>query len=492
VVTFPGVRAREQPGVGLPVVQSLLRPRERLEARCVGRQLSERVARDLDRLVEAPDVEVDEREQQRGVVRCLPVVRRQLVAGGAVEDLAAPVLRLGERLARSVDLAQAAYAVEVRRAELRRRDGGSIRPAEALLAPADLGELQRVVVAGVRVRRHQARRDALVAHAHVLDRAIRRERLPPDRQVRLGVHRRLADQRQHLAAVDLAVDQARDIAVAARDEVVRIELEDPGIERARLVAQQLGEDAEERDGQARRRLRHRLEARDDLGHREALGGEEEVVELEVGERRDQGQAARSQPLREALRQLLRQRKITRSGLAGPHRRGVRGAPLLGAAVGAAGAQGGRARTGGIEAELEPQHLVAARHPEEPVERLLGGRVIGVEEAAALVDEPLVVMVAEGQDRVTDEVVEHDHRQQPGDVGRQSHLLLRGLQPAREERRAVRIRKGAHGSGPRIQKRTRRPASQKGIFGAGPSMIPSVCGLSSRGESPWARSSTSGI
>ena len=116
-------------------------------------QLRDRVVGELDRLGDAADVEVRERDQQRGVMRRLPVVRRQLAGCGAIEDLAAAILRLGERLAGTADLAQPAHAIEVRGAELRRRDGRAIRPAIALLAAAVLGELQRVVVARVRIRR---------------------------------------------------------------------------------------------------------------------------------------------------------------------------------------------------------------------------------------------------------------------------------------------------------------------------------------------------
>src|SRR5262245_9336671 len=101
-------------------------------------------------------------------MRSLPVIRRQLAGVRAIEDLATAILRLGERLTGATDLPQPAHAVEMRGAKIRRGDGCAVRPAIALLATPALGELQRVVVARVRIARHQARRNALVAHAHVL------------------------------------------------------------------------------------------------------------------------------------------------------------------------------------------------------------------------------------------------------------------------------------------------------------------------------------
>jgi len=167
-------------------------------------------------------------------------------------------------------------------------------------------------VARVRIRRHQRRGDALVAHAHALERTIGGERLTPDRQVRLAVHRCLVGDRQDVAAVGVLVDEARDVAVAARDRVAGVELEDLGVERAGFVAGELGGDAKERDGELGRR---REEVRGDAGHR-AAGDERgvdlrelrcagaEVLEGEVAERLDRGEPAFAEPLREQLVELL--------------------------------------------------------------------------------------------------------------------------------------------------------------------------------------------
>lgn len=292
MVALPGERAGEQAGIALPVRDPLLCPGERLLGGRIGGEPGHRLVRELDRLGDPADIEVGERDQQRGVVRRLPVRARQRVGRRAIEDLAAPVLRLGERLARAADLAEPAHAIEVRGAELGRRDGGSIRPPVALLAALLVRELERVVVAGVRVRRHQAGRDALVPHAHVLEGADRRERLAPDREVRLGVHRRLLHQRQDVPPIHLAREQPGDVLVAARGRVCGIDPEDRGVEQAALVARELGEHAEERHGEPRWRLRQatrellQIDAllEHPVGLRQTLRRDAQIAQREVGER----------------------------------------------------------------------------------------------------------------------------------------------------------------------------------------------------------------
>src|SRR2546423_1543541 len=78
------------------------------------------------------------------------------------------------------------------------------------------------------------------------------------------------------------------------------------------------------------------------------------------------------------------------------------------------AQEGRLRSLAIDRQLEPQDLVPARHPEQPVDRVFDLRVIGIEHAALVVDQALVV-VAEGHDRVAREVIEDDDLQQAREI-----------------------------------------------------------------------------
>jgi hypothetical protein len=277
-----------------------------------------------------------------------------------------------------------------------------------------------------------------VPHAHVLERALGRERLAPDREVRLGVHRRFLDERQDRAPVDLAGEQRSDVVVAPRHGVRRIEPEDRRIERARPALREVREHAQERHPEPRellhragdaRQLAAALELR--LGPQQPVGGDAHVVEREVGERADLRQPARGQPLREALAELLRQREL-----------GAR-APLIDGAVGPPREQHRGLGPRRIEAELEPQHLVAPRHAEEPVDRLLDLRVVRVEEPPGVVDEPLVVVIAERHDPVADEVIEHDHRDEPRDVHPAGGELGGHGERAREERRAVRVGKRPH-------------------------------------------------
>jgi hypothetical protein len=439
VIALPRVRAREQPGVVLPVRDALAGPREGFLRRLIVGQPRHRVIGELDRLGEAADIEVRERDQQRGVMRRLPVARRQLVRLRAIEDLATPILRLGERLPGAADLTQPAHAIEMRRTELRRRDRRAIRPSIALLAATFLGELQRVVVAGVRIRRHQARGDALMPDAHALVRAIARERLAPDREMRLRVHRGFFDQRQDRAAIDGAVGEAGDVPVATRDRMRRIELQDDRIEGARLVAGELREHAQERNREAPRRLRQRhrdlreISAAQQLGIglREPLRRDAKIIERDVVERLDQRQPARRQPQREALPHLLRERQLEAR------------APAIERAVGPAAAQRRWFRTRRIEADLEPQHLVAPRHAKEPVDRVLGLRMARVEQPAGLVDQPLVIVIAERHDRMAHHLIEHDHRDQPRDVRCDRLQRCRHRQRAGEEGCAMWVWKRTH-------------------------------------------------
>ena len=76
--------------------------------------------------------------------------------------------------------------------------------------------------------------------------------------------------------------------------------------------------------------------------------------------------------------------------------------------------------------------------EQPVDRVLDLRMVRVEQAALVVAEPLVV-IAERDHRVAQEVIEHDQRQQAREVRRRGRLLQRHDERAREERRAMRIR-----------------------------------------------------
>ncbi len=453
VEAFPRVRAREQAGVGLPVRDPLARPQERLARGGVVGQPSERVVGELDGLGDAADIEVRERDQQRGVVRRLPVRRGQLAGGGAVEDLAAAILRLGERLAGATDLAQPAHAVEVRGAEVRRRDRRAVRPAIALLAALHLRELQRVVVAGVRVRRHQRRRDALVAHAHVLERPVGGERLAPDRQVRLAVHRRFVDERQDRAAIGVAAEEAADVAVAPRDGMLGVEREDQRIERAGGVARQLGEHAQVRHLQPRRRLGQRRRHARDAGalceHGVGVGEPPrrgaQVVEREARQLADRRHAPRRQPVCEALRQLRRQRYFRRGvPLVDRARVAAQRVVLIvarragGRRTGAAREQDRRRRPRRVERDLQPQHLVATRDAEQPVDRVLRLRVMRVEQPVVVGDQPLVV-VAERDDRMADQVIEDDHRDEAREVRRQP-LERRGHdQGGREKCRAMGIR-----------------------------------------------------
>ena len=289
MVALPRVRAREQAGVGLPVRDALGRPRECFLGRRVVGESRHRLVGELDGFGDPTDVEVRERDQELGMVRRLPVVGGELAGRRTIEDLATAILRLGERLAGTADLAQAAHAIEVRGAEIGSGDGRAIGPAIALLAATDLGELQRVVVARVRIGRHQARRDALMAHAHVLELPLRRERLAPDRQVRLAVHRRFGGERQDLATIRIAAHQTRDVGVAQGDGMVGLELEDLRIDGARGPSRDLREHAQvghrelrQRRQQRRGDLRVVVAQREHRARlREPIGGGTHVLDGEV-------------------------------------------------------------------------------------------------------------------------------------------------------------------------------------------------------------------
>ena len=431
---FPRIRAREQPGVGLPVRDPFGRPRERFFGRGVVGQPRHRLVGELDRFGDPPDVEVRERDQQRRVVRRLPIVRRELPGRSALEDLTTAILRLRECLTWTADLAQAAHAIEVGGAEIRRGDGRAIGPPVALLAAADLGELERVVVARVRIRRHQAGGDPLMAHAHVLERTLGRERLAPDRQVRLAVHRRFGDERQDVAAVGVAAHQAGDVRIAPRDRMVGFELQDLRIDRTRRATRDLGEHAQVRHRelrqwreQRRRELRIVVAQRQHRARlREPIGGAADVLDGEVGERGRDREPARAEPLGEALRELLRQREI----------RARR--PLVGDPVRQPRMEQRRLRARAIDRDLEPHHLVAARDPEQPVDAVLDLRVTRVEQAPLGIGDPFVV-VAERDDRVTQEVIEDRERDQPRQEHGRAALFQRHDERARKDRHAMRVR-----------------------------------------------------
>src|SRR5574338_742335 len=107
----------------------------------------------------------------------------------------------------------------------------------------------------------------------------------------------------------------------------------------------------------------------------------------------------------------------------------------------------------VDADLEPQHLVPARDPEQPVDRVLDLGVVRVEQAALRIAKPLVV-IAERDDRMAQEVIEHDQRQQARQVRSRRGVPERHDERAREERGAVRIRQ-RHGRAHRIPRGARR-------------------------------------
>ena len=453
VEAFPRERAREQARIALPVRDALECPAELFARRVVGRDVGHRLVGELDRLGHPADIEVDERDEERGVMRRLPLVWRQLVGGRAIEDLAAAVLRLGERLPGAAHLPEAAHAVEVRGTEIGIGDGRAIGPAIALLAAADLGELERIVVTRIRIRRHQRGRDALVPHAHVLERTIERERVTPDREVRLAVHGRFGDERQDLAPIDRSLREARDVLVSPRDRVIRLELENRGIDGARCIAGDLGEHAQVRNGEARqRREQARRELREIVAQRQhrarllqALRRAAQILEREIDERRDHRQAPGLEPLDQALRELLRERQVRARG------------PLVGGTVRQACVEQRRLRPRTIDRDLEPQDLVATPDAEQPVDVLLDLRMAGIEQPTLGIYEFLVV-VAERDDRVPQKMIEHGQREQPRQERGRARMLQRHDERAGEERRAVRVGQ-RHAPGPRY--RARAP-----VLGAG--------------------------
>ena len=111
VVALPRVRAREQAGSWLQCAIRLLAHAN--SARELGRDRRERRVGELDRLGDPADVEVRERDQQRRVM-AQPASCGASSPRRRLEDLAAAILRLGERLPGAADLAQPAHAVEVR------------------------------------------------------------------------------------------------------------------------------------------------------------------------------------------------------------------------------------------------------------------------------------------------------------------------------------------------------------------------------------------
>jgi hypothetical protein len=69
------------------------------------------------------------------------------------------------------------------------------------------------------------------------------------------------------------------------------------------------------------------------------------------------------------------------------------------------------RTSAVDTDLEPQHFVPPRDPKQPIDRVLDLRVMRVEESTLIVADPFVV-ITERDDRMPDEVIEHEQRQHP--------------------------------------------------------------------------------
>jgi hypothetical protein len=79
------------------------------------------------------------------------------------------------------------------------------------------------------------------------------------------------------------------------------------------------------------------------------------------------------------------------------------------------------------------------HAEEPVDAVLYQWVVRIQQAAGLVDQPLVIVVAQGHDPMADQVIEHDQREEPREVRRGVFELRWDHQRAREKRRPMRVR-----------------------------------------------------
>ena len=266
-------------------------------------------------------------------------------------------------------------------------------------------------MAGVRVRGQERRRDALVVEPRALDGAIGGERVAPDRQVRLAVHRRGGGDLEDLPAIGGLVAQAGEVAAAPRDDVLGVEGEHP--RPRRRTGAEVAEHAVERDREPARR-RGRLDEGDrsrrvglplDQRALEERHRGEELVASERGQGGDPGQAARGEPLLEDVPELEREP-------AAP----VRRRPRLDRPDGAPGVEPSGRVAERVERHLEPEDLRAAIDAVLPVDDVLRVGVTRVEEAAVVGEQAMVVDVGDRDDGVPDEVIEHQARDELGGQG----------------------------------------------------------------------------